>query len=102
MGVRRVVKERDFRKAWEVARLYRPFWGELDITSLSRKLEDPRYYNGGIISITVKEYRAWPELNRRIIASHKRTLRSPLLAWVARRGLYPVIRMHGQLAHPSP
>jgi hypothetical protein len=102
MGVRRIVKEMDFRRAWEVARQYRPFWGELDVASLSRKLDNPHYYSGGIISITVKEYRAWPELNRRIMAGNKRALRSALLAWVAGRGLYPVIRMHGQVARPSP
>ena len=96
MGVQRIVAELDFRRAWEVVRLYRPFWGELDIASLSRKLDNAHYYSGGIISITLKEYRAWPEFNRRIVAGNKGVLRSPLLAWVGGRGLYPVIRMHGQ------
>lgn len=103
MGVRRVVEERDFRRVWEIIRLYRPWWTELDVASLSRKLDNPHYYSGGIVSITAREHRAWPELNRRIAASSKRTLRAPLLAWVDGRGLYPVIRMHGQVARaPSP
>jgi len=102
MGVRRVIEELDFRRAWQIVRLYRPHWGELDIASLSRKLDDPRYYSGGIISITAKEHRAWQELNRRLLAGNQRAERSPLLAWVAGRGLYPVIRVHGPIAYPSP
>jgi hypothetical protein len=102
MGARRIVDELDFRRAWEIARAYRPWWGELNIASLSRKLDDPRYYSSGIINITAKEHRAWPELNRRIIAANKRILRSSLLAWVAGRGLYPVIRVQGSMPRPSP
>jgi len=101
MGPRRIVKELDFRRAWDIVRTYRPWWTEADIASLSGKLDNPHYYSGGIVNITAREHRAWPELNRRIMAGNKRALRSPLLAWVAGRGLYPVIRMHGQ-ARPSP
>jgi len=103
MGIRRIVGELDFRRAWHVARSYRPWWGELDVASLSRKLDDPGFYSGGgIVRITAKEHRAWPELNRRLMASNKRALRSPLLAWVDGRGLYPVIRVHESVARPSP
>jgi hypothetical protein len=96
MGARRIVRELGIRRAWETVRSLRPWWDEADLASLSRKLDDPRYYNGGIVRITAKEHRAWPELNRRIMASNKRAPRSPLLAWVAGRGVYPVIRVHDQ------
>lgn len=100
MGARRIVKELDIRRAMEVARSFWRGWSESDLGSLSRKLDEPAYYSGGIVNITAKEHRAWPELNRRVTASNKRALRAPLLAWVAGRGLYPVIRVHGQVARP--
>jgi hypothetical protein len=68
-------------------------WGEADISSLIRKLDDPAAYSGGIVKITNREYRAWAELNRRMLESNLPVLRSPLLAWVEGRGLYPVIRV---------
>ena len=102
MGVRRIVEEMDFRRAWEIVRTYRPWPTEADLASLNRKLDNPNYYSGGIISITAREHRAWPELNRRIMANNNRALRSPLLAWVAGRGLHAVIRVHGLVARPSP
>ena len=102
MGVRRIVGELDFRRATVVARSYWRGWSESDLASLSQKLDEPSYYSGGIVSITVKEHRAWPELNRRVKANNNRALRSALLAWVAGRGLHAVVRVHGPVDRPSP
>ena len=91
MGVRRVIAERDFRAiaprlreiAWEFLR----GWGERDIISLSQRLYDPGAYSGGILKITKREYRALPELNRRVMASTPNALLYPFYAWVEGRGV---------------
>jgi len=82
-----------FRRIDRLARRAWRGWGEADIASLTRKLDDPAFYSGGIVKITSREYRAWAELNRGMLESGLAVLRSPLLAWVEGRGLYPVIRV---------
>ena len=91
MGIRRVIAERDFRTiaarlrkiAWEFLR----GWGERDIISLSQRLYDPGAYSGGILKITKREYRALPELNRRVMANTSNAILYPFHAWVEGRGL---------------
>jgi len=68
-------------------------WDEADFASLTRKLDDPAAYSGGIVKITKREYRAWAALNRSMLESRLPVLRSPLLAWVEGHGLCPVIRV---------
>jgi hypothetical protein len=81
MGIRRIIAERDFRAI--VAR-----WGEQDIISLSQRLYDPDAYSGGILKITKREYRALPELNRRVTATTPNAMLYPFNAWVEGRGLH--------------
>jgi hypothetical protein len=87
------ISYRVFRRVAELARQIWRGWGEADIVSLTRKLDDPGAYSGGIIKISTREQRAWAELSRRLIASRKTTIRSPLLVWVEGRGLYPMTRV---------
>jgi hypothetical protein len=61
--------------------------GEQDILSLSQRLYDPAAYSGGIIKITKREYRALPELNRRVMASTPSAILYPIHAWVEVRGV---------------
>jgi hypothetical protein len=87
------IRNRLFRRIDRLAQAWRG-WGEADMISLSRKLDDPAAYGGGgIVKITNREYRAWAELNRGILESKLPVLRSPLLAWVEGHGLYPMIRV---------
>jgi hypothetical protein len=86
--------DRFARQAWRG-------WGEADIASLTRKLDDPAAYSGGIVKITNREYRAWCALNRSMLESRLPVLRSPLLAWVEGRGLYSMIRISGPPAPQS-
>ena len=91
MGIRGVFAERDFRAivarlrriAWEFLR----GWGEQDIISLSQRLYDPVAYSGGILKIAKREYRALPELNRRVMANTPNAMLYPFHAWVEGRGL---------------
>ena len=67
-------------------------WNEQDIIRLSHSLFDPAAYSGGILKITAREYRAWPEFNRRAIATTPGAIFHPVLAWVERRGLHRLRR----------
>ena len=88
------ISNRLFRRIDRLARQAWRGWGEADVASLIRKLDDPAAYGGGgIVKITYREYRAWADLNRRMLESKLPVLRSPLLAWVEGRGLYPIIRV---------
>ena len=58
------ISNRLFRRIDRLARRAWRGWGEADIASLTRKLDDPAFYSGGIVKITNREYRAWAELNR--------------------------------------
>ena len=69
------------------ARTYWRGWNEQDIVRLSQRLFDPAAYSGGILKLTEREYRAWPEFNRRVIATTPGAVWHPVLAWVGRRGL---------------
>lgn len=84
----------------ELARIWvRDFWRgwkDSDVNDLSRKLDDSNFYDGGIVRITNREFKAWPELDRRIMANDKRPTRASLLAWVEGRGLHSVIRLREQ------
>jgi hypothetical protein len=66
-------------------------WTEADVDSLSQKLDDSLYYSGGIVKITIAEYRAWPELNSRLRAQSDKVVRSPVMAWAEGKGLFPMI-----------
>jgi hypothetical protein len=74
------ISYRVFRRANVLARQIWRGWGDADVASLTRKLDDPAAYSGGIVKISVKEYRALAELNRSIQKSKLPELRSPLLA----------------------
>jgi hypothetical protein len=60
---------------------------EQDIVRLGQRLDDTAAYSGGILKLTEREYRAWPEYNRRIVATRPDAILHPVLAWVERRGL---------------
>jgi hypothetical protein len=87
------ISYRVFRRIDELVRQIWRGWGEADIAILTRKLDDPTAYSGGIVKISAREHRAWGELGRRVVASKERTTRSPSLVWVEGRGLYPMIRV---------
>ncbi|HLZ06179.1 MAG TPA: hypothetical protein VKR55_29020 [Bradyrhizobium sp.] len=59
-----------------------------------RKLDEPHFYDGGLLKLTDREYRALPELNRRVTAAKQNALTSPLVVWVQERGLFSAIRKH--------
>ncbi len=61
-------------------------WSEQDIARLRQSLSDAAR-SGGILRITEREYRAWPEFHRRAIASTGGAEFHPVLAWVEGRGL---------------
>ena len=62
-------------------------WNEQDIDRLGQKLGDPAGYDGGVLRLTEREYRALPEFNRRVIAATPAAVFHSVLAWVERRGL---------------
>ena len=62
-------------------------WNEQDLVRLGQGLDDPAAYGGGVLRLTEREYRAWPEFNRRVIAATPGALFHSVLAWVERRGL---------------
>jgi len=87
------ISNRIFREIDTFARQAWRGWEEADMNSLMRKLDDPAAYRCGIIKISKREYRAWAALNRSILESRQPVSRSPLLAWVEGRGLYPTVRV---------
>lgn len=91
MGIRRIIAEGDFRaivaRPQRIAREFLQGWDERDVTSLSEKLYDPTAYSGGVLKITKREYRALPELNRRVMATTPKAMLFPFHAWVEGRGL---------------
>jgi hypothetical protein len=104
MGLVRIIADFDIRRAfaiiretaiqWRIdARDWRRGWTDADIINLAMKLDDSRFYSGGIIKLTIGEHRAWWEFNRRLLAQNPKLLRSPLIAWAEGKGLFPMIRL---------
>ena len=93
MGIVRIIADFDVRRFGEVVGDLVRGWGQADVDSLQRKFDEPFYYSGGIIKITVREHRAWRALNRRLLAQNPRMIRSPVLAWAEGKGLFPMIRL---------
>jgi hypothetical protein len=104
VGISRIIAEFDVRRSVAIireksvqlcgdARDWWRGWTETDIDSLRRKLDEPSYYSGGIVKITLAEHRAWSEFNRRLLAQNPRMVRSPLMAWAEGKGLFPMIRL---------
>lgn len=114
MGLKRIIVELDLRRIAEIAaetvrttlrtvrhaiEAYRIAaqakwrgWDEKDIETLAEKLDDNRSYHGGLLRLTEREYRALPELNRRVAAKRQQVVTSPLIVWVQERGLFSAIR----------
>jgi hypothetical protein len=67
-------------------------WNEQDLVRLGQSLSSPAAYSGGILKLSEREYRAWPEYNRRVIAATPGAVWHPVLAWVEGRGLRPLRR----------
>jgi hypothetical protein len=102
VGLKRIIAEKDFgsilRHAGNVRRWQRIIedglrgWGERDVKNLENALADPRSYDGGIIKLTQKQFRALEERNRRVVEGKPTVKVSPLLVWVEGRGLFPAVR----------
>jgi hypothetical protein len=90
MGVATIFEKSAFYRVLRQPRDAWRDWSEQDVISLNQRLYDPTAYSGGAIKITRREYRALPELNRRVMSNMKGALLYPFLAWVEGRGLYPL------------
>ncbi|MEA2922224.1 MAG: hypothetical protein QOF07_2187 [Bradyrhizobium sp.] len=115
MGILRIVTDRDFRRARELAGLHihkaaiamGPWfrsqainirddvrrWREEDLLGLAKRLDNYMAYNGGIIKLTKQEYRALRTLNRREAVRLGVVDPSPFLACVEGFGLRRLVRM---------
>jgi hypothetical protein len=122
MGMLRIVADRDFRRARELASLhihqaaiairqaaiaigswfrsqainirdYFRGWREEDLLGLAKRLDNYVAYNDGIIKLTRREYRALRTLNCREAARLGVVDPSPFLAWVEGSGLRRLVRM---------
>ena len=103
MGLKRIIAERNFgsirRHAWSYLRerrldalSYLRGWTQRDIETLEKALDNPGFYDGGIVKLTRLQFRALKERNRRA-EQNKQTLKiSPLLVWVKGRGLFPAVK----------
>jgi hypothetical protein len=81
-----------WRRWSEVARSCFRGWDEGDIAALQERMNDPTAYNGGILKLSERQFRALQERNRRIGQRKRAATASPLLVWIERRGLISAIR----------
>jgi hypothetical protein len=69
-------------------------WSDRDAHSLNERLYDYRCFKDGMLKVTVREFRALPELNRRAAARENPAVTiSIILLWVEGRGLIQVVRL---------
>jgi hypothetical protein len=82
MGVVSVIARFDSRRVAEIVSGWAMGrgWSQTDLDRLQRKFDEPSYYSGGIIKITIREHRAWCALNGRLLAEDPKMIRSPSLA----------------------
>ena len=81
-----------WRRWSEVARSYCRGWDEGDIESLQERMADPTSYSGGILKLSMRQFRALQERNRRIDQRKRAATASPLLVWIEGRGLISAVR----------
>ena len=104
MGLSRIVRELDFRRAGELSHISvrRSFsitrfwrgWSKYDLESLRGKLDNPGAWSDGMLKLTRHEYLALQELNSQNTARNPRAKTSPLLVWIKNQGLVSAIRKH--------